>query len=57
MDMVFSVFAIIVMMLVGASLLTLVGIVLSLGYYDREEVRAKYEKKQMDSTDLSDIVA
>lgn len=41
MEAVFSTIAIMVIILIGASMLTLVGVALSLGYYDKQEVRTK----------------
>ncbi len=41
--MILPIIAISVMILIGASLLTLLGIVLSLGHYDKDEVRARFE--------------
>ncbi len=46
MSIVFSVIGIVTIIIVGASLLTLLGIVLSLGHYDKEEVRARFESKK-----------
>ena len=48
MSMVFSVLAIVIIILIGASLLTLLGIVLSLGHYDKKEVIAKFESEPDD---------
>ncbi|MHB9094748.1 MAG: hypothetical protein ACYC21_08740 [Eubacteriales bacterium] len=41
--MILPIIAISVMILIGASLLTLLGIVISLGHYDKDEVRARFE--------------
>ena len=49
MSMVFSVLSIVMIVLIGASLLTLLGIVLSLGHYDKKEVREKYHNKTGES--------
>jgi len=45
-SIIFSVIAIVAIIIVGAILLTLLGIVLSLGHYDKEEVRARFESKK-----------
>ncbi len=51
MSVILSVLALMAMLLIGASLLTLVGIVLSLGYYDKEEVRQRFERKRDEAPD------
>jgi len=47
-SIIFSVIAIVAIIIMGAILLTLLGIVLSLGHYDKEEVRARLKGKHSD---------
>lgn|GEM_PF-3464618 len=54
MDVIFAALAIVVLIIMGAGLLTLVGMVLSLGKFENKESRERLEHKFSDSGNLSE---